>query len=165
MVPTLKPLFVQWHYTEVECSRPTNLAVTRRWINIVLTLVHSLRRWTNVKPFIQRRVSAGKQTGCPWPRASGQPCLDAYTSTATDLPPSVKAVFDLCTLRFRLRDVFCFTYLYCVNMLMGIIILCYTYVYYHIYLSYNVNQIYVWARGCESFAISSPICETIKRGW
>ena len=33
-------------------------ADTRRWINVVLTLVHRLRRWTNVKPtWIQRLVS------------------------------------------------------------------------------------------------------------
>ena len=35
-------------------------ADTRRFINVGLTFVHRLRRWTNVKPtWIQRLVSAG----------------------------------------------------------------------------------------------------------
>ena len=40
------------------CGDP---AAIMRWINVGLTLVHRLRRWTNVKPtLIQRRVSAGE---------------------------------------------------------------------------------------------------------
>ena len=50
------------------CPSPRGIAITwihystdtSRWFNAVLTLVHRLRRWTNVKPaLIQRLVSAG----------------------------------------------------------------------------------------------------------
>ena len=57
------PLFARTHYVHTKIRPPLKQscpADARRWINVVLTLVHRLRRWANVKPaLIQRLVSAG----------------------------------------------------------------------------------------------------------
>ena len=44
-----------------ECwATPSIYADTRRWVNIVLAMVHRLRRWINAQPtLIKRLVSAG----------------------------------------------------------------------------------------------------------
>ena len=69
---TYRDVNVLLHYLIQECAAKLSKtqrisskiwlspADTRRWINVGLTLVHRLRRWTNGKPTLnQRLVSAG----------------------------------------------------------------------------------------------------------
>ena len=59
--PTIQSVLVVGTNQTNECwATPSIYADTRRWVNIVLAMVHRLRRWINAQPtLIKRLVSAG----------------------------------------------------------------------------------------------------------
>ena len=103
-----------------------NPADTRRWINVVLTLVHRLRRWTYCKPtLIQRPLLLGSSKQCAARRSGSSPsvivgpctigltlilgsCVCWTRIRTTDPVPRYHTTKALYTQKMRDIDTYCF---------------------------------------------------------